>query len=78
MEQSGQKEELKLTLTGLSKDITTYYDEQMQQLKSAMDKQFNYIHYQYVAKFNWHLKHHHTELLKELKSHGTECHSPTN
>lgn len=67
MEQSTHKEELKLALTGFSKDIATYYDEQLQQLKDTMDKQFNYVHDQVTANLNWRLKHHQTELLKKIK-----------
>lgn len=67
VEQSSHKEELKLALTGFSKDITKYYDEQVQQLKETMDKQFNYIRDQFSTTLTWRLKHHHTELLKEVK-----------
>lgn len=65
MEQSSHEEEH--ALTGFSKDITTYYDEQLQQLKKMMDEQFNYINDQVTANWNWYLKHHHTELLKEMR-----------
>lgn len=65
--QNSHKEEIKLMVQGISKELTNCHKEQIQQLQRTMDKQLKYLHEQFTAALNWRLKHHHTEILEEMK-----------
>lgn len=78
-DQPQQKQELKENLQQMTKEITTHtekvtkpltdlFHEQQKQKVKDMDKQLEYVRTQFNASLGWRLKHHHTDLLKDLYS----------
>lgn len=52
----------------VTKALTNTFQEQQKEVVRHVDKQLEYLKAQFNASLGWRLKHHHTELLKDLFS----------